>query len=244
MATTLAPRSRARLRVWDLPLRLFHWLLVVAIALAFLSSEEDSVLNQWHVLSGWVAGILIVFRIVWGFVGGEHSRFADFIRPSGLGSHVAELLHGRAEPTLGHNALGSVSVLLLLALVATTVWTGVILAEDLHEVVAWTLLGMVGVHIAAVVLMSLLTRESLVAAMITGTKPADRHPGSSDAKRPGVIGVVVGAAILVGTIYSVRAYDPLAFTLRSAESYEHRAEAGPSDRGDGERDREGGDHDG
>lgn len=54
-------------RVWDAPLRLFHWVLVVAIAIAFLPSEDDSAPNNWHVLSGWLAAILVVFRLVWGF---------------------------------------------------------------------------------------------------------------------------------------------------------------------------------
>ena len=67
--------SERQVKVWDWPLRLFHWLLVIAIAVAFLSAEEDGLLNRWHVLSGWIAGILIVFRLLWGFVGGEHSRF-------------------------------------------------------------------------------------------------------------------------------------------------------------------------
>ena len=116
--------SDQAVRVWDWPLRLFHWLLVLAIALAFLSSEEDSVLNQWHLLSGWVAGVLISFRLVWGFVGGEHSRFSDFVRPSRIAKHVSSLLRGRRNPTLGHNPLGAVSVLVLLALVAAAVVTG------------------------------------------------------------------------------------------------------------------------
>jgi cytochrome b len=216
----------ARINVWDLPLRLFHWLLVVAIALAFLSSEEDSLLNQWHVLSGWVAGILVTFRLAWGFFGGEHSRFAEFVRPSALRGHIRELLRGRAEATVGHNPLGGLSVLLLLTLVAAVVSTGVILMEELHEVLAWTLLALVAIHIAAVILMSLLTRESLVGAMIVGSKSAHRHPEARDAKRPGPLGVGLGALVLFGAAYAVRAYDPLAFTLRSAESYEHRSEGG------------------
>lgn len=241
MATTLAPRQSARIRVWDLPLRLFHWLLVIAIALAFLSSEEDSVLNQWHIFSGWVASILIVFRIAWGFVGGEHSRFGDFVRPSDIGRHIGEVLRGRPECTLGHNALGALSVLLLLTLVAVTVWTGIILMEDLHEVLAWTLLALVAVHVAAVVLMSLLTRESLVTAMITGTKPAARHAGADHAKRPGVTGLIVAAAVVAGTIYAIRTYDPLAFTLRSAEDYEHGVVGRQNDRSGGDHDE---DHEG
>jgi len=245
MATTIAPLQSAKIRVWDLPLRLFHWLLVIAIALAFLSSEEDSVLNQWHIVAGWAAGILIVFRIAWGFVGGEHSRFADFVRPSGIGRHFGELLRGRPEPTLGHNALGAMSVLLLLIMVAATVWTGVILMEALHELIAWTLLTLVAVHVVAVVLMSLLTRESLVTAMVTGTKPAQRHAGARDARRPSVAGLVLAAVVVAGTIYAIQAYDPLAFTLRSAEDYEHGVAGGQNGRigGEHEEDQARGDDD-
>ncbi len=234
MASMTAPLE-TRIRVWDLPLRLFHWLLVVAVALAFLSSEEDSVLNQWHIVSGWAAGLLILFRIVWGFVGGEHSRFADFVRPSGVGRHVGQLLRARAEPTLGHNALGAMSVLLLLLMVAATVWTGVILMEEAHELIAWTLLALVAVHVVAVIVMSLLTKESLVTAMITGTKPAIRHPGSGDARRPGALGLIVAAAAVAGSVYAIQAYDPFAFTLRSAEDYEHGV-GGDQERGGGDED--------
>ena len=224
----------SRIRVWDLPLRLFHWALVAAIAIALLSAEEDSLLNQWHVMSGWIAGILVVFRLAWGFVGGEHSRFVNFVRPSALARHLGELVRGRPEPTVGHNALGAFSVLLLLLLVAATVWTGIILAEELHEVLGWTLLGLVAVHVAAVILMSVLTRESLVGAMITGTKPAARHLDARDAKRPGWLGLLVAILVIAGTTYAVLDYDPLAFTPRSAEAYEHRGDGGS---GDGATDR-------
>jgi cytochrome b len=186
-------------------------------------------------MSGWIAGILIVFRLVWGFVGGEHSRFVSFVRPSALSRHFAELIRGRPEPTVGHNALGALSVLLLLLLVAATVWTGVVLAEELHELLGWTLLGLVAVHVAAVVLMSVLTRESLVGAMITGTKPAARHLDAQDARRPGWLGLLIAVLVIAGTSYAVLVYDPLAFTPRSAEAYEHRGDPGG---GDGAADRE------
>jgi len=244
-ATEMARREavgapRRWISVWDLPLRVFHWALVIAIAVAFLSSEEDSAINQWHVLSGWVAAVLIAFRLVWGFVGGEHSRFADFIRPSRIADHVAGLLSGRREASLGHNPLGAIAVVLLLALTAATVWTGAFggeASEDLHELIAWTLLAMVGLHIAAVIVMSLVERENLVRAMVTGKKPAERHPDAADANPPSAIGLLLALAVIAGSAYAILRYDPQAFTLRSAESFEHRANAG-SEPSVGEEERE------
>jgi cytochrome b len=216
-----------RVKVWDLALRLFHWTLVIAIAVAFLSSEEDSALNDWHVLSGWVAAVLIVFRLVWGFVGGEHSRFSDFIRPSRIPHHIGNLLRRQTEPTLGHNPLGAVAVVALLALTAITVWTGAFggeAAEDFHEAIAWALLAMIALHVVAVIVMSMLERENLVRAMISGDKPTARHPGAVDARPPGIVAWLVGAVAVAVMGYAVIQYDPNAFALRSAESFEHRAD--------------------
>lgn len=231
MATqTFSTTGRSRkIRVWDLPLRLFHWLLVATIALAFLSSEEGSPVSDWHIASGWVAAVLIVFRIFWGLVGGEHSRWSNFVRPSGLAAHFRELARLRPAPTLGHNPLGALSVLVLLALAAGVVWTGAALGEageELHEVLAWTLLALIALHVVAVVVMSILAGENLVVAMVTGRKPADRHPGAQDARRPPWYGFVLGALAAAGAIYAVRTFDSLAFTPRSVEAYEHGSETG------------------
>ena len=226
-ATTMQGRT---ILVWDLPLRIFHWLLVFAVAVAFLSFEEDSALNQYHTLSGWIAAVLIGFRIVWGLVGSEHSRFASFLRPSGLGTHIHELLRGRPAATLGHNALGALSVIVLLAMVAAIVWTGATLSEDggeeLHEVIAWSLLALVAVHVVAVLLMSLLTRENLVSAMIHGRKPARLHPDAHDAPHAGPLALLLGLVTVAGAVLAIRSYDPEAFTLRSTEAFEHRQESG------------------
>lgn len=225
-STAVSTPAGARLRVWDLPLRMFHWLLVVAVSLALLSAEEGSPLNDWHILSGWIAGILVAFRVLWGFIGGEHARFARFVKPSSIGSHLRELMQGRPRATLGHNPLGALSVLVLLAMVGGTVWTGVILAEDVHEVLGWSLLALVVVHVIAVALMSLLTRENLVRGMIDGTKPADLHPSERDARAPAAVAYIIAGLVLATGAWAVTRYDPAAFTLRSVESYEHASEGG------------------
>ena len=227
------PTNRSRkIRVWDLPLRLFDWLLVAAIALAFLSSEAGSPRSDWHIASGWAAALLIGFRVVWGFVGGEHSRRSDFVRPSRLASHLRELARFRPEPTLGHNPLGALSVLLLLALAAAVVWTGAVLGEageEVHELLAWTLLGLVALHVLAVVLMSALTRENLARAMVTGRKRADRHPDARDARRPTWYGLLFAAIALLAALLAILSYDPRAFEPRPAEAQE-AAEESRSDR--------------
>ncbi|MBI1197455.1 MAG: cytochrome B [Phenylobacterium sp.] len=203
------------LRVWDFPTRTFHWLLVAAIAVAFLSSEEDSALAAWHQAAGWLAAVLILFRLVWGFVGGEHARFADFLRPGRLAAHLSVMLRGRPEAELGHNPLGGLAVAALLGLVAATVATGLIMLrggeDDLHEVIGYGLLALIGVHVLAVVVMSLMTRENLIRAMVTGRKPADRHPGAQNARPAPLFALPLAALVVAAGVYGATLVDPLAF---------------------------------
>jgi cytochrome b len=199
--------------------------LVIAIAVAFLSSEEDSILNNWHVIAGWTATVLLAFRLAWGFVGGEHSRFSDFIRPSLVMSHLSALLRGPRHFDLGHNPLGGLAVVVLLGLIAATIWSGAFggeAAEEFHEIVAWTLLAMIGIHVVAVVVMSAIERENLARAMVTGDKSRARHPGSVHARPPSALGWLVGMIVLGATLYGILLYDPQAFTLRPGEAFEHR----------------------
>jgi cytochrome b len=224
----------AQIRVWDLPLRLFHWLLVAAIAAAFLSTGESSPLYQWHMPSGWVAAVLIVFRLVWGFVGGEHARFSEMFNSGGLGHHIGEMLRFKPQPALGHNPLGWISALLLLAVSAATIWTGaqIILRrneafEEIHEITGWSLLALVGIHVAAVVLMSALTRESLVGSMVTGRKNAARHADARDARQPGFAAIIIALAAAGGFAWGVKTLDPKAFVPRTTEAAEGYVE-GPS----------------
>jgi cytochrome b len=179
----------SRVYVWDPFVRLFHWAMVVAFTVAYLT--EDDFLKV-HVWAGYVVGGLVVARIVWGFVGPAHARFADFIySPAETLRYVRDLLLLRAERHLGHSPGGGAMVLLLLVLLAATVTTGLVVyggeqqagplaglftkdtgesVEKVHEFLANITLALILAHIAAVVLASFVLRENLVRAMVTGYK--------------------------------------------------------------------------
>jgi cytochrome b len=210
------PRTGARIRVWDLPVRLFHWLLVATILIAFLSSEEDSALAPWHVPAGWVAAVLIAFRLVWGVVGGEHARFADFLKPGQIAHHIRSLFSDRPERSIGHNALGCVAIFALLGTIGGIVYTGATMQSEaeggLHEALANILLALIALHVIAVIAMSLLTKDNFIGAFITGTKRADLHSGVGDARPPAPLALPVAAIVIAGTTYGATVIDPLAFT--------------------------------
>lgn len=228
-----APSTPPRLiRVWDPGVRVFHWGLVVAVALAFLSSEEESALAVWHIPIGYVAAMLIAFRLVWGFVGGEHARFANFVRPSQLGAHIRHLLSGKVAATTGHNPLGALAVLALLGLTAATVWTGVTGGEDAHEAIAYGLFGLVALHIFAVLIMSYLARDNLVLAMITGKKRAHRHPDAQDAKPPARLAAPIAAIAIGAAAYGATRIDPQAFVPHAGGEAGEEGESGESERDD------------
>jgi cytochrome b len=108
-----SPRS---VRVWDAPVRIFHWLMVLSFAGAWLTAESE----RWrlvHVTLGYTMAGLVVFRLVWGVVGTRHARFADFVRgPAAVGRYLRSLLQRRPEPHAGHNPAGGWAILALLVL--------------------------------------------------------------------------------------------------------------------------------
>lgn len=164
--------------VWDPLLRLFHWSLVASFATALFLTEGGSLPHRY---AGYVAGGLVVFRILWGFIGPRHARFRDFVpSPRRLLSYLADLVRRREPRTLGHNPAGAVMVLGLLAitlLLAATGWLmttdafyGVRWVEDLHEGAANAAQVMIVAHVAGVLFASLRHKENLVLSMITGRK--------------------------------------------------------------------------
>ena len=181
--------TNERIKVWDLPVRLFHWSLAASFVVAIATSESE----RWrdiHVNAGYTIAGLVAFRLIWGLVGTQHARFTDFLpTPSRLFSYLKSLLRGQPEHYVGHNPAGAIAILAILAsaaLAALTGWMtyeeigGARLAhfmEEIHEFFGNAMLVLVGVHLAGVVVSSLLHRENLVRAMITGWK--QRHESAA-----------------------------------------------------------------
>ncbi|MGB9141926.1 MAG: cytochrome b/b6 domain-containing protein, partial [Aestuariivirga sp.] len=180
-------------KVWDLPVRLFHWLLVACVGAAAVTGWLLPVTwLQVHLIAGTVIAGLVLGRTVWGFTGSRYSRFRSFMfSPESTLAHVKDLMEGRVQREAGHNPLGALMVFALLGCISLLVVTGVMAlggvfkqgplktfisfataatTRDVHSVVAWILLALIGGHVAGVVFESWRTRENLAAAMVTGSK--------------------------------------------------------------------------
>ncbi len=171
--------------VWDRFVRCFHWATVALFATAFLSPEVKFL----HEPVGYALLALTIARIIWGFVGTLNARFSSFVAgPTAVLTYLRLLGRGHAPRHLGHNPAGGAMIIALLTLLiatgasgwmsATDRWFGVEWVEEVHEISANLMLGLVVVHVLAVVLSSLAHRENLVRAMITGRKAASGsdHP--------------------------------------------------------------------
>jgi len=196
LSATAAAPANARILVWDMPVRVFHWLLAVSFLGAWLTAEGD----QWrllHVTLGYTVPGLVGFRIVWGVLGTRYARFASFVRsPSIVVRYIGSLLRGKPQHYTGHNPAGAVAILALLLLglaVGVSGWATYALAngeayEDLHEVLATLMLVIVALHILGVVVGSWVHHENLVGAMITGRKHGAPSDGiERDRRGPGVL---------------------------------------------------------
>lgn len=202
MNTTSASRAEGRVLVWDAPVRVFHWLMVLCFAGAWITAESE----RWrllHATLGYTMAGLVAFRIVWGLVGTRHARFTNFVRaPSAMLRYLRSLVRGAPEHHVGHNPAGALAILALLGVAAVVVASGWAtyndlykdLFEELHEGAAEALMGLVLLHVAAVVVSSWLHRENLVAAMFTGRKPGTPADAVRRAWR-GVAVLMVAAVI-------------------------------------------------
>ena len=211
-------------RVWDLPTRLFHWLLVLAVVGLVITGNLGGNWMTWHQRLGYAVLALLIFRVFWGLVGGRWSRFAAFLySPGSLWAY----LRGRGDPlwSVGHSPLGALSVFALLAALAVQVGTGLISDDEIafvgplarfvasdtayaatayHKNVGKLLvLGLVALHVAAIVVYRL-RGQSLVPPMIHGDKPLPPGtPASADGVRERLRALAVAAASIAVTAWIV-----------------------------------------
>ncbi len=182
--------------VWDLPVRLFHWSLAGTFLLAYLTGEND--LEQIHSYLGYTIAGLLLFRLIWGFIGSRHARFADFVpSPGAVLGYFKQAFGHSGKRYLGHNPAGGAMVVALLLTLMLTALSGMALygatdfagpmagwfrgalaadvLEELHEGLGQLCLILVGLHLAGVLFSSLAHRENLVKAMFTGRKQEQVH---------------------------------------------------------------------
>ena len=179
------------IRVWDLPIRLFHWLLVLCIIGSFISVNLGGNAIEWHAYFGYSILTLLVFRIVWGFIGSRHARFISFL-PSKKA--ILDYLGGSSPRVLGHNPIGALSVFALLFSLTVQVATGLFVDDEIafqgplakyvsssvssflseihegNQVVLYTL---ITIHIAAIWYYKKFKGENLIKPMISGDKEID-----------------------------------------------------------------------
>ena len=219
--TTTRPDTRL---VWDLPLRVTHWALALAVAGSFATHYAGIEWFAWHRRCGYVVLVLTVFRVLWGIVGTRHARFANFVRSP---IAVLQYVRGRAARPVGHNPLGALSVLALLALLLLQAGSGLLANDEimsmgpfygwiapelsnritsLHRNSSDVLLVLVALHVAAIAWYALVRGERLVLPMVTGRKPAaDLPAGEAITHSRTPLAVAIVAALVFVLVLAVRA---------------------------------------
>ena len=197
---------KKNIRVWDLPIRLFHWLLVLCITGSLITINLGDHAVQWHAYFGYSTLTLLIFRILWGFIGSTHARFTSFFPTK---KAIFDYLSGSAPRVLGHNPIGALSVFSLLAVLCIQVFTGLFIDDEIafqgplakyvpgwlssflseihegNQVVIYTL---ITIHVAAIWYYKKFKGENLIKPMITGDKEID--PSEEASYLPGDLGRV------------------------------------------------------
>jgi cytochrome b len=208
-------------KVWDLPVRLFHWLLVLLVVFSFTTGKLGGDWMEWHMRSGFCILTLVLFRIVWGLAGSQTARFSDFIHgPKRVLSYARSLLGGTVQFHAGHNPMGGLMIVLMLVLLLLQATTGLFADDDIgtrgpladkvsgavvslcstvHLININIILACVALHVCAALFYLTVKKDNLIKPMITGTKAIpDDHPAPwLTGHAPAVLILAVAAAFVV-----------------------------------------------
>jgi cytochrome b len=204
--------------VWDVPTRLFHWLLVIFVLISFVTGNIGGNAVQYHQWSGCGILALLLFRLIWGFIGSRESRFVNFVKgPAAIGRYATALLRSNARTYLGHNPLGGWSIIAMLCALLVQAGTGLFANDDIitegplfdwvskatsdwltqiHKLNQKVIIGLVCIHVLAVLFYLLFKRENLVTPMITGAKLWNRAEPSPVTGSTWTAAVIAGLAAL------------------------------------------------
>src|SRR5690606_30578411 len=180
----------SKIRVWDLPTRVFHWALVACIIGAYVTVKLGGLWMDWHTRFGLAVLALIIFRLIWGVVGPRYARFSQFVRGPRT---VLAYLRGRLAPVAGHNPLGAFSVIALLLIIGTQAGSGLFANDDvmtsgplayldnawssrltwLHNINEWIIIAVVALHVCAILWYRFFLKKNLVRAMVLGDMQID-----------------------------------------------------------------------
>lgn len=217
--------------VWDLPLRAFHWLLAISILASYLTARDGGFnameYHEW--LGYWTAG-LIIFRVIWGFVGPKHARFINFVpSPRRLFTYLKDFFSGAGEHSVGHNPAGSLMVIAMLVLVAVQVTTGMMATDDIYTYgpyngaissamgremtklhgsnFDWILIAIV-LHILAIIFYRVFKKHKLVWPMVTGRKPVENVPEAEAIASSQLRKAIIVALVAAGIVYAIVYFAP------------------------------------
>lgn len=214
-----------RVRVWDAPLRVFHWALLALVVFSVATASVGGSWMDWHMRSGYTIVALLAFRIAWGFLGTRHARFASFVRgPAAVVDYLKQLGSGAHPVSVGHNPLGALSVLALIAVVGVQAGTGLFANDDIftegplaklvskaasdrattiHYWNQWALYALVAMHVLAVLVHRVRFGDNLVGPMVAGTKRLPARYLAQDAGPTPVVRAVVVAALAAALAWYV-----------------------------------------
>jgi cytochrome b len=235
----LSGNTTESLKVWDLPTRVFHWMLALLVFANFFTGEDEGGLLIVHTYCGYLIGLLLIARVAWGVAGNRHARFGDFLKPwPETRKYLRQLLRLSPPRYVGHNPLGGWMIVVMLVTLGLIVFTGMAAAvgegvripflgglpdgvseasEEIHEVAATVMMVLAGLHVTGVLVDWILTGENILKAMVTGRKT----PAEGVAPAPAISawrGAVLAGFVLLGTGWMI---DQTRFESVDNEHEEH-----------------------